>query len=221
VGANGTVTSNPAADSNGAFIDQGAPFALTATATAPYVFGGWSGDTTASSAVIALHMNRPYVLSARFDPQLVIASTDPRPGALMGKAYADTLRASGGTGTYTWQVVTGALPPGLVLAVSGRITGTPRQTGTFTYTVRATSGAQLVLQQLSTAVTAPTLAVDAVVAQLVTGTSPLSADDLTYLDLLGNQNNLFDVGDFLAWVQATGATPPAALAAAAHRGGRP
>jgi M6 family metalloprotease-like protein len=222
VGANGTVTSNPAADSSGAYVDQGAPFALTATATPPFVFGGWTGDTTATSAVLSLHMNRPYSLTARFDPQLVIASTDPRPSGLMGKLYADTLQASGGTGAFTWQVVGGTLPPGLALTASGRITGTPRQTGAFTYSVRATSGAQQAVQQLSTTIAAPQLQASAVVAQLLTGTSSLSADDLSYLDLLGNNNQIFDVGDFLAWVQATGATPAAVLAAARREpGARP
>ena len=54
----------------------------------------------------------------------------------------------------------------------------------------------------------------AVVAQILTGSSALSANDLTYLDLLGNNNSTFDVGDFLAWVLATGATPAPADATA-------
>jgi M6 family metalloprotease-like protein len=44
-----------------------------------------------------------------------------------------------------------------------------------------------------------------VVAQLLTGSSSLSPTDLDALDLLGNHNGRFDVGDFLAWVKATGA----------------
>ncbi|HYK82371.1 MAG TPA: immune inhibitor A domain-containing protein [Gemmatimonadales bacterium] len=48
------------------------------------------------------------------------------------------------------------------------------------------------------------LATADVVAQLLTGTSSLTPADLVALDLLGNNNGRFDVGDFLAWVQATG-----------------
>ncbi len=44
-----------------------------------------------------------------------------------------------------------------------------------------------------------------VVAQLLNGTSPLTAAQLSDLDALGNGNGSFDLGDFLAWVQATGA----------------
>ena len=35
----------------------------------------------------------------------------------------------------------------------------------------------------------------------------LAKSDIRYLDLLGNRNGKFDVGDFLAWVKETGATP--------------
>ena len=45
----------------------------------------------------------------------------------------------------------------------------------------------------------------AVVAQLLNGTSTLTVAQLDDLDQLGNNNGRFDLGDFLAWVQATGA----------------
>jgi hypothetical protein len=44
-----------------------------------------------------------------------------------------------------------------------------------------------------------------VVAQLLTGTSPLTLAQLSDLDQLGNANGGFDLGDFLAWVESTGA----------------
>jgi hypothetical protein len=43
------------------------------------------------------------------------------------------------------------------------------------------------------------------VSQLLTGTSALTPAQLSDLDQLGNNNGAFDLGDFLAWVQATGA----------------
>jgi hypothetical protein len=50
----------------------------------------------------------------------------------------------------------------------------------------------------------PALSTQAVVSQLLTGTG-LSAAEQSYLDLNGNHNSQFDLGDFLAWVDATGA----------------
>ena len=61
-----------------------------------------------------------------------------------------------------------------------------------------------------------------VVSQLLNGSSALTAAQLTDLDQLGNNSGKFDLGDFLAWVQATGAplTPqPRALVSAAKRKG--
>src|SRR6266702_1585495 len=61
-----------------------------------------------------------------------------------------------------------------------------------------------------------------VVSQLLNGASTLTAAQLTDLDQLGNNSGEFDLGDFLAWVQATGAplTPqPRARVSAAKRKG--
>jgi M6 family metalloprotease-like protein len=49
------------------------------------------------------------------------------------------------------------------------------------------------------------MATASVVSQLLTGTGLTSQQQLE-LDQLGNNNGGFDLGDFLAWVQATGAT---------------
>ena len=51
------------------------------------------------------------------------------------------------------------------------------------------------------------LATADVVAQLLGVATPLNADQLGYLDVFGNTNRRFDVGDFKAWVDATGAPP--------------
>jgi hypothetical protein len=225
VGANGAVAYSPAADSSGAYVPEGTPVTLTATPTAPAVFGGWTGDTVAANAAITLPMGRPYAVSAHFDPQLVITSAAARPGGIMGKPYADTLRASGGGSSQSWSLVSGALP-GLALAVNGRITGIPTATGSFPFTARVTSGAQQVQQVHTVVVTAPALVKANVVAQLLGGSGLLTVDDIRYLDLIGNQDcgtavtaACFDVGDFLAWVQATGAVP--APPAVAGKGGQP
>jgi len=52
--------------------------------------------------------------------------------------YSATLQATGGVGTLTWTLASGALPTGLSLSSSGAITGTPTVSGTSTFTVQAT-----------------------------------------------------------------------------------
>ncbi len=53
----------------------------------------------------------------------------------VGTAYAATLAASGGSGTYTWSLVSGALPSGISLSSSGAFSGAPTAAGTFSFTV--------------------------------------------------------------------------------------
>ena len=96
------------------------------------------------------------------------------------------------------------------------ISGVPATTGTFNATARVTSGSQTADVAVALTVTAPTLVTADVVSQILGTRSPLSADDLKYLDLLGNDSGGFDVGDFLAWVNATGAQAPEIAAALAR-----
>jgi len=82
-------------------------------------------------------------------PRLTITTT-ALPNAAPTVAYAATLVAAGGDGSYTWLRTAGALPAGLTLADStGVISGTPTGSGS-TFTVRAASGdGQTATQQLS------------------------------------------------------------------------
>ena len=59
------------------------------------------------------------------------------PGGTVGSVYSTTLAASGGTGTLSWSVVSGALPTSMTLNPStGVISGTPTTQGTSTFTIR-------------------------------------------------------------------------------------
>ncbi|QSO50914.1 putative Ig domain-containing protein [Alicyclobacillus curvatus] len=56
-----------------------------------------------------------------------------------GQMFSQTITATGGTGSYTWKVVTGTLPAGLVLdEKSGVISGTTKSTTPEVLTVQAT-----------------------------------------------------------------------------------
>jgi large repetitive protein len=48
--------------------------------------------------------------------------------------------AKGGVQPYTWEVTSGSLPPGLIMASTGKVTGTPNALGTYLFTVQVTDG---------------------------------------------------------------------------------
>jgi hypothetical protein len=61
------------------------------------------------------------------------------PSSEVGIRLAKTFTATGGSGTYTWTLVAGALPPGVALdAKRGTIAGTPKAAGVFAFGVSAT-----------------------------------------------------------------------------------
>ncbi|GEM_PF-2549043 len=70
-------------------------------------------------------------------PPLTVTTTQ-LPDAVLGTPYDQPLAASGGTPPYTWSLLSGSLPPGLVLSASGAITGSPTATGTFPFEVQVT-----------------------------------------------------------------------------------
>jgi M6 family metalloprotease-like protein len=136
---------------------------------------------------------------------VTILSEASRPPALVGHAYGDTLRAGAGTEPTVWTLTTGALPAGLALDPGGIIAGTPTAAGEFAFGVTATQGAREGSATFTVLVSAPVLPTTTLVSELLGQPGGIGPEDLYYLDLQGNQNGHFDLGDFLAWVNSTGA----------------
>lgn len=202
----GTVAADPAA---ALVADAVLPAASTVTLVAVpqtgAVLDGWSGDTVTTRDTLALTMSHGWSVTATFASQLTVSVPLPAP-AVMGASYQATLTAAGGTGTFTWSLVSGRLPTGITVRQGGLIAGIPEEIGTFAATVRVRSGNQIVDTPLSILVNAPQLAATQVLGHLVGPATrqTLTVDELRYLDLIGNRNGSFDVGDFLAFVQTTG-----------------
>lgn len=217
----GSVSADTAINLAGDFVPDGRAVQLTPTPTGGLHFCGWTGsDTTTTDSLLTLPMQHPYTVTANFGTSATITSTNARPNGVMGATYADTLRISGGGGVTIWTVTGGALPQGLTLGASGVVSGFPRQSGNFSYTATVSS-CDTSSRTFTLSVTVPTLATADVTAQLLGTTSPLTPDQIRYLDFLGNNNGSFDIGDFLAWVKVTGAPLSAAAVQARQRKGGP
>ena len=57
--------------------------------------------------------------------------------ATMGVSFSQSFTASGGSSPYSYSLASGSLPPGLTLATTGMLSGTPTQAGSFTLSVKA------------------------------------------------------------------------------------
>jgi uncharacterized protein (TIGR03437 family) len=75
-------------------------------------------------------------IPVRTDGLLIL--TNSLPNAQAGSAYSSTVVAVQGTAPYTFQVIGGALPPGLSLLPNGNITGIPTTPGSFQVRLRVT-----------------------------------------------------------------------------------
>ncbi|UCC83253.1 MAG: M6 family metalloprotease domain-containing protein [Gemmatimonadota bacterium] len=157
----------------------------------------------------------------------VVIQSDTLNVGVMGASYADTLEATGGTGGYTWARTGGDnIPAGLVLdSATGAITGALEEEGSFEIVCKAVSGALSSTDTVTIIVTRPDLLLDNVVHHLLSPVQVLSEDEQRYLDIIGNKNGAFDVGDFRAYLQYTGAVPAGLSAylierAARKEGGR-
>ena len=96
---------------------------------------------------IGADANQSFTLTVTAAPVPIISTGSPLPIATVGAAYSKTFTATGGTPPYTlWSVVTGSLPPGLVLnTATGALTGTPTSSSgsPFNFTVRVTDSATI------------------------------------------------------------------------------
>lgn len=109
---------------------------LTYTPTA-----GYSGtDTFTYTMTNVAGTSTPGTVTVTVLPSTFAYSPSAPAAGTVGVAYSTTslASASGGSGTYAYAVVSGALPPGLTLNANGMLSGTPSVSGTFSFSVRAT-----------------------------------------------------------------------------------
>lgn len=92
-----------------------------------------SGTPTASGQYVfnvrALLLNGSYAVHT-YLINVIVISTTSLPSYTLGTAYSYQLTATGGSGNYAWAIVSGTLPTGLSMSLTGLISGTPTAAGT-------------------------------------------------------------------------------------------
>ncbi|MBC6936213.1 MAG: right-handed parallel beta-helix repeat-containing protein, partial [Chloroflexi bacterium] len=193
-----------------------ADFSLVAGTAPPFTLGpddDWTvvirctplaaGDRTAILTFDTTDPVRPsvsYTLNCR---ALLLLSPTVLPDGAVGVLYPDqTITASGGSGSYTFDLFSGSLPPGLTLSPGGLLSGTPTLAGTFPFTVRAADDADNTItgtQNYTIIITDAVPGYDSSPAPTATinvGTSTVGTPVTTTLTISETGNAPLDVGLF-------------------------
>src|SRR5712692_9952830 len=124
----------------------------------------------------------------------LLIGTTTLPRGTVQVPYISTLTATGGTAPYSWSVVSGALPPGLVLnASTGTIAGTPSASGQYSFTV-----------QVKDSAAQPQSATNAFSISIAAPAPAPSSLQITTSSLPGGQVQM----SYSATLAGTGGTPP-------------
>jgi len=137
-------------------------------------------------------------------PDLLRVSFAGNDSAEVGEPYSAQLQLEAAPAATQWSVVTGALPPGVVLGeATGALAGSPRVAGWYTVGVRAHSGARYGFARVTMVVAPGSVSVEDAQNALLGGPA-LSPQNAQLLDQIGNRNGRFDVGDLRAYLRLLG-----------------
>jgi hypothetical protein len=103
----------------------------------PTAVGSASFTVTVTDAAGAT-ASQDYTLTINPAPSI---TTGPFAGWTVNRPFSQVFSTSGGTGTLTYVVTSGALPAGLSLSAAGVLSGTPTAAGTASFTVTVTDAA--------------------------------------------------------------------------------
>ncbi len=131
------MSSGPAA--TWSLVDGAVPGGLTLSAA-----GVVSGTPTAGGAFsfTAMAQGGGQMVTQAFTLTIIappVVTTSTLADGIRGAAYSEALAAVGGDGSYSWTLVAGGLPAGLVLGPAGTISGTPTAAGVASFTVQVAS----------------------------------------------------------------------------------
>ena len=120
---------------NGLTLSASGTISGTPTTSASSTFTVRASDATVAGLFRQQSLTLVIVTGITISNATVLANGVPQ------AAYSEIMLATGGSGSYTWSISSGALPAGLTLSASGTISGTPTTVGTSNVTIRAADSA--------------------------------------------------------------------------------
>ena len=121
--------------------------------------------------------SKTYALAVR-QPLSVISHFGPArpPSSEVGIRVGKTFTATGGSGPYSWALVSGALPPGVVLDPTRARSQEPPEAGAFAFGVTATDSEGRVTTSAAALTVAPRLAIKTLRSEARKGGKPVPAE---------------------------------------------
>lgn len=127
------------------------------------------------------------------------------PDGTIGAPYMEILSVQNAAGPLTWSLVSGTLPTGLSFDTqTGVISGIPELEEELSFTIRVEDGASFGVRTYMILIATPALTVNQASDGLLGVAAALTVDLERFLDLQGNRNGSYDVGDFRAFLRAQG-----------------
>ncbi len=165
--------------------------------------GACSGFRIDTISQVALNGAMRFVLAAETSA-LTVTTAPQLPAGQWGYSYSAVLNAACGGGSYSWVIESGAPPPGTTLSLAGVLSGAPADTGTYSFDVSVTDGPDTTRRAMTLRVAEPSLTLQQVLSVGFQGPAAAGDNQRRYLDLQGNANGGFDLGDVLRWLERTG-----------------
>jgi predicted hotdog family 3-hydroxylacyl-ACP dehydratase len=151
--------------------------AITGAPTTATTYNFTIRATDSSTGTGAPFSNTRVYTVAIANPSLLLNS-NASPSSQIGVVYSQANAASGGAGSYTYSLSTGALPAGLSLnTATGTVSGTPTAAGAFSYTIRVSDGSTTATQVISGTIAAPTITISHTALQVPQVGIPFNASD--------------------------------------------
>ena len=139
----------------------------------------------------------------RVGVDLLLFATDSVRRGTMGGEYADTLRVEGLSTGVSWTITAGALPAGVSLnPATGVLSGIPQTSGTFAFSARAESAGRIGVREFRLDVIRPIVDRGAATDYLLGLSTRLTPALQRFMDLQGNKNGRYDIGDLRAYLRA-------------------
>ncbi|MGE5112091.1 MAG: putative Ig domain-containing protein [Acidobacteriaceae bacterium] len=124
----------------GVSMSSGGVISGTPTSSGTFSFTAKVTDSSSTIQSASKALSLTVKAAATTSPLSITTST--LPGGTVGSNYSATVQATGGTGAYTWNVASGALPSGVTLsATTGQLSGTPGTAAQYNFTLQVTDSA--------------------------------------------------------------------------------